>query len=245
MDTLAGISLDSCFFEDKESTLIFEHTDSSSPQNVPTNTHRKIQRYVIGNSGDSVDSVGHGTHVACSIAGKTLNSNELSNFNGVAKDAKLAFYDIVMGDSSAAVPASSLSDFFEYASVQSYPTNITRSTNYCFCVITFDHFVGMQVELASTPTAGDRKRSQPLSRTRRRPNQWIATYTIIATSPSSLLPATTVAMIDRTHWRLPGRLRTRSALGSLSPLPIHSKARSARREFSQTRLSAVSNLLPT
>ena len=72
-------------------------------QGTPGPTHRKIVRY--NTSIDSWDNNGHGTHVAGSLAGDSLiTPNGYDKYDGLAYDAKIAFYDIVEADGATWSP---------------------------------------------------------------------------------------------------------------------------------------------
>jgi subtilisin family serine protease len=63
-------------------------------QGIPGPSHRKIVRY--NTSIDDWDVVGHGTHVAGSLAGDSLiTPNGYNKYDGLAFGARIAFYDIV------------------------------------------------------------------------------------------------------------------------------------------------------
>ena len=55
-------------------------------------------RYLEGGVPNESDEDGHGTHVCGSIAGSTSSAEGSSNYDGVAKDARLAFTDLAGSD---------------------------------------------------------------------------------------------------------------------------------------------------
>ena len=112
----SGVNLNSCFFKDDKGHVSFEEARSSLPSQLPESSHRKISRYVKGVIGDEEDQIGHGTHVAASICGaiKPVDAT-LTQFDGIARDAKLAFYDIKDANHKAFVPQTSLEEFFDFA----------------------------------------------------------------------------------------------------------------------------------
>jgi hypothetical protein len=93
-----GIDENNCYFQDAvlgkvpRSSEIHPHTD---------NRFRKVIQYVnfSGSAGDYPG--GHGSHVAGTLAGYCVNCNSGANsYMGMANQAKLAFFDIGMDDSS-------------------------------------------------------------------------------------------------------------------------------------------------
>jgi subtilisin family serine protease len=85
----------SCFFIDDSNLYPTITTDRTGVLEI---FRRKVVQYI--SYADNVDEYGgHGTHVAGSVAGNSL-SGELSHMNGMAPDAKIAFYDIGMTDKS-------------------------------------------------------------------------------------------------------------------------------------------------
>uniref|UniRef100_A0A7S1KSE4 Peptidase S8/S53 domain-containing protein n=1 Tax=Percolomonas cosmopolitus TaxID=63605 RepID=A0A7S1KSE4_9EUKA len=87
--TDSGVDTNSCFFYDADNAVPF--IDAMSDEE-PNKSHRKIQSY--WSLLDNVDlDHGHGTHVSSIALGKA-QSDPLSEFNGVASDAKLVFLDV-------------------------------------------------------------------------------------------------------------------------------------------------------
>jgi subtilisin family serine protease len=110
----SGLDWQSCFFHDKnfpngpDFTNFVQTNSGETPPGyfnptAPT-AHRKIIQYV--GYADRADDLGHGTHTSCSIAGELLPEAALSltQFNGMAPKAKLAFFDIGQGDTGALNP---------------------------------------------------------------------------------------------------------------------------------------------
>lgn len=96
-----GLDDRSCFFYDtsgKYSSAITSR-DGSLEEN-----RRKVIQYTAG--ADAADGIGgHGTHVAGSIVGDSISA-EFSPGNGVAPQAKVAFYDIeITGKSHLSLPS--------------------------------------------------------------------------------------------------------------------------------------------
>ncbi|KAJ9436259.1 Serine protease/ABC transporter B family protein tagB, partial [Diplonema papillatum] len=84
-----GLRLDSCFFRDQTRGIAFW------PKTDPE--HRKIFSYnqcINTDNGnvDSNDALGHGSHVAGSLAG--LPENQFQQYKGLVPDAKIFFYDL-------------------------------------------------------------------------------------------------------------------------------------------------------
>lgn len=79
--------------------------------------HRKIAQYV-SLSGDTWDSIGHGTHTSGSIAGKPVDGSQAgaAKYQGVAPDARLAFFDLGRANSDVVmIPYSLDASYFPYA----------------------------------------------------------------------------------------------------------------------------------
>jgi hypothetical protein len=88
-----GVDTKSCYFRPESGSIPFDSFDSSA---------RKIVSYVTYVNGGDVFA-GHGSHVVGSIAGNAVSGSSATatKSNGVAPDAKIAFYDI--GDSSGSL----------------------------------------------------------------------------------------------------------------------------------------------
>ncbi|WP_176371604.1 discoidin domain-containing protein [Desulfosediminicola flagellatus] len=98
-----GLDVDMAFFWD-------------GVQGIPTSTVNNEQRKVLSyhdlaGNGDW-DAHDHGTHVAGTIAGKSLGPN--ASYNGVAYDAKLVIQDIGYGGSLTGIP-NDLNPYFQQA----------------------------------------------------------------------------------------------------------------------------------
>lgn len=79
--------------------------------------HRKIAQYV-SLSGDVWDSIGHGTHTSGSIAGKPVDGSpgNAAKYQGMAPDARLAFFDLGRANSDAVmIPYALDASYFPYA----------------------------------------------------------------------------------------------------------------------------------
>lgn len=79
--------------------------------------HRKIAQYV-SLSGDTWDSIGHGTHTSGSIAGKPVDGSNrnAAKYQGVAPDARLAFFDLGRANTDVVmIPFSLDASYFPYA----------------------------------------------------------------------------------------------------------------------------------
>lgn len=84
-----GVALDTCFFARAGADAV----PLSDGHRVPLDTGHRMRAYTSGVGGDHGDSGGHGTHVAGTLLGR--GTGDASLFNGVAPDARLAFYDLL------------------------------------------------------------------------------------------------------------------------------------------------------
>lgn len=92
-----GLDAQACFIQD---------TEQPFPYNTVNLKHRKVVSYIAyadnlenwDASEDSKDPIGHGTHVSSTIVGNSL-FNGMSDYNGLAPKAKVAFFDIAKYDS--------------------------------------------------------------------------------------------------------------------------------------------------
>jgi hypothetical protein len=100
-----GLDMNSCFFIDP---------DVPVPYNTISNVHRKVMTYITYVDYVDDSSNGHGTHVCGSLLGKCYkDSGEAKGYNGVAYNAKLAFFDIgLAGSNSLAIPSNIESNLF-------------------------------------------------------------------------------------------------------------------------------------
>ena len=89
-----GIDENSCFFRDDEHGFV---PLSSVDNPVAYHEQRKIVQYLnySGSGGDIPD--GHGSHVAGSVAGACIDPSypDMAQYDGMAKGAKIAFFDIM------------------------------------------------------------------------------------------------------------------------------------------------------
>ena len=95
-----GLDLQSCYFIDPNEEI---------PYDTINKNHRKVVTYISYQDmvDDSVN--GHGTHVCGSLLGKCIKDyGEYKSYNGVAYNAKIAFYDIGLAGSSTLHPPSNL-----------------------------------------------------------------------------------------------------------------------------------------
>jgi hypothetical protein len=113
-----GLDLSSTYFYDNSSSITY---NSATPNLV----HRKVVSYTFRNGasvyGDAMDNAGadgesgfHGTHVCGTSVGRAFDDyGDYKRFDGVAPDAKVAFYDIQNGsNSSLKIPANLNTDLF-------------------------------------------------------------------------------------------------------------------------------------
>jgi len=112
----SGLDVDSCWLRDRDG-------------NAPGSAHRKIQAY-LSEYGDDVDGNGHGTHVVASICGDAdaeVDENEEneeneendarrpSDFDGMAKHARVVFTDIGVGDGDILYLPTSMEIYYSLA----------------------------------------------------------------------------------------------------------------------------------
>ncbi|GBG77635.1 hypothetical protein CBR_g24081 [Chara braunii] len=100
-----GIDMQHCFF--------YDENKPNPPYNIHDPLRRKVVQYIT--FGDSTDGTqgGHGTHVAGSLAGDTLIGNQ---YSGMAPAAKIAFFDVAVGDDDNLLTPISLGpSLFAYA----------------------------------------------------------------------------------------------------------------------------------
>lgn len=101
-----GLDMKNCYFYDP---------NTPTPFNKINKNHRKVIYYRT-TDGDRYDTTeGHGTHVAGSAAGLAYkNYGDYTKFQGMAHDAKIAFADLLRGDSTSGAisPPSNLIPMF-------------------------------------------------------------------------------------------------------------------------------------
>eukprot|EP00191_Tetraselmis_sp_GSL018_P024176 CAMPEP_0177623490 /NCGR_PEP_ID=MMETSP0419_2-20121207/28931_1 /TAXON_ID=582737 /ORGANISM="Tetraselmis sp., Strain GSL018" /LENGTH=1602 /DNA_ID=CAMNT_0019124047 /DNA_START=163 /DNA_END=4968 /DNA_ORIENTATION=- len=112
----SGVDVRSCFFYDPDVPFVATgEKDKHGKLFFKSDRHRKIRYYRF--FGDSMDGNGHGTHVATSILGNTMD-DDWDDYNGMAPGAKLAFTDLgVTGSDSGGgigVPGNLRRDYFPY-----------------------------------------------------------------------------------------------------------------------------------
>lgn len=104
-----GIDLGSCYFYDTNGST----PRSTADRPILSMQRRKVVQYVNYSNSNGDTTSGHGTHVAGTIAAKCYNSSlPNAEFNGIAENAKIAFFDIGMLDGSLVVP-NAISDIFK------------------------------------------------------------------------------------------------------------------------------------
>jgi len=83
-----GLNDLSCFFIDTSQVYTTSVTDRNGNLQL---SRRKVIQY--NSYGDSLDNeAGHGSHVCGTIAGSSISSH--TDMDGIAPDAKIAFYDV-------------------------------------------------------------------------------------------------------------------------------------------------------
>ena len=113
----SGLDFNSCYFSDSSVRVKFSKTETIQGKGRPVYenlSHRKLVQYVAYSDKQEGEDGGHGTHVAGSVAGNNLGSSK--QHNGMAYDAKLAFFDIgTPGGYRLDVPDSLFDDMFPFA----------------------------------------------------------------------------------------------------------------------------------
>lgn len=95
-----GVDMQSCYFIDPNTPV---------PYNKVSSAHRKVVTYITGQDMVDDSTNGHGTHVCGSLVGKCNKDwSDYKAFNGVAYNAKIAFYDIGLAGSYTLNPPSNL-----------------------------------------------------------------------------------------------------------------------------------------
>ena len=95
-----GVDMQSCYFIDPNVPV---------PYNKVSSAHRKVVTYITGQDMVDDSTNGHGTHVCGSLVGKCNKDwSDYKAFNGVAYNAKIAFYDIGLAGSYTLNPPSNL-----------------------------------------------------------------------------------------------------------------------------------------
>jgi hypothetical protein len=98
----SGLDWQSCFFYDTEypkGPIFREYSDTATNKDmfdISDAKHRKIVQYIT--FGDHYDDNGHGTHVCGSAVGNTGKKISYDTLNGIADEAKIAFFDLGVGE---------------------------------------------------------------------------------------------------------------------------------------------------
>ncbi len=98
----SGLDVGHCFFQDPLESVVFELVDPDNPPAVPATNpdHRKILAYQYHSNSNTLDEVGHGTHVGGTAVGDDLahpasgTDPGIDTYDGMAPGAKLVFQDI-------------------------------------------------------------------------------------------------------------------------------------------------------
>lgn len=98
----SGLDVDHCFFTDAAEAVSLELIDPDAPPAAPAANaaHRKVLAYQYHAATDTVDGVGHGTHVAGTAAGDNFanlasgSDPGLDLHDGMAPAARLVFQDL-------------------------------------------------------------------------------------------------------------------------------------------------------
>jgi hypothetical protein len=126
----SGLDLRSCYFNDPSYVVShggqlgpffdLRHAVNSAARapSADDMTHRKVIQYVW--LGDTTDNTfGHGTHTSGSLAGQAQTDStsalEHAQFNGMASDAKIAFFDIGNQNGDISMPIDLENDLFKWA----------------------------------------------------------------------------------------------------------------------------------
>lgn len=101
----SGVDMDHCYFFDSNPLIRDGSVDESQ---------RKLIQYVPTRKGDNTDVYdGHGTHVAATVMGKksidgTSSGESEGMIDGVARDARLAFFDMGNGSNCCTFPSATV-----------------------------------------------------------------------------------------------------------------------------------------
>ena len=108
----SGLAVKNCQFVDPGRPVGLVQTGTT----LNDNAHRKVIQYVAYADGGAGDNEDHGTHVSGSVAGKTPQGGKLGAYDGMAPEAKLAFFDIGRpGERGLRVPNDLATSFFPLA----------------------------------------------------------------------------------------------------------------------------------
>jgi len=151
-----GLDMNNCYFLDATGT-VFETTRGSGSVDA---SRRKVVQYNTFVDNSDYKS-GHGTHVCGTIAGnKAIDGKTPSNgmANGVAKDAKIAFFDIGHPDGSLSTPFPPTTLFTEAQKANAYIHSASwgsESNSYGYNARAFDDFVYKNEEFLIVVAAGN------------------------------------------------------------------------------------------
>ena len=147
-----GVDLNSCFFHDPEEDVAYYPETNEKHRKVISYVKYKLERLE-----DATDKLLHGTHVAGSLAGRSLGDN--SAFDGLAKDAKLVFSDLA-SERHVHLPVD-LTQFFlpGYLSRCAVSSNSwglkTRTTTYEGADVAVDEFLYYHQDYMAVFSAGN------------------------------------------------------------------------------------------
>lgn len=162
-----GLDYNSCYFYDsaKGSAPFRSFGTGTPPANAGDITQRKVVQYVFGGQAGDNRSDSHGTHTSGSVAGRMVcptcdQTSIYDQFNGIAQNAKIAFFDIgISGQDSLTLPSNLRTQLFPWAYavgafIHSDSWGSTSNT-YTINDNQFDGFIYLNQDFISLVAAGN------------------------------------------------------------------------------------------
>eukprot|EP00588_Corethron_pennatum_P009085 CAMPEP_0194270124 /NCGR_PEP_ID=MMETSP0169-20130528/4172_1 /TAXON_ID=218684 /ORGANISM="Corethron pennatum, Strain L29A3" /LENGTH=884 /DNA_ID=CAMNT_0039012057 /DNA_START=1 /DNA_END=2656 /DNA_ORIENTATION=+ len=146
-----GLDTGSCYFRDEN------HDTSLQKNDVPVDyKHRKVIQYISYADG-SDESGGHGTHVAGSIAGKSIEGSDVAN--GIAENAKISFFDAGTIDGDLLFPTDTYNEILKPGYVAGAKVHSASwgglSNTYSYSSFEFDRFAYFHQDFLILVAAGN------------------------------------------------------------------------------------------